>query len=89
MELKDKTKMLKKCIHKKVDELLKKNPNVLFLLVKVTNSYDDSGNITSILYNEILANLYGFVENQITATYLFYLLCEDFEKEFSAKFHNK
>jgi hypothetical protein len=88
-ELKDKTKMLKKCIAKKLDELVKKNQNVLFLFAKITHSYDDSGNIATILYNEILANLNAFVENQVTVTYLFYILCEDFDKEFGAKFHPK
>lgn len=89
VELKDKTKMLKKCVSKKLDELLKKNPNVLFLLVKIANSYDDSGNIATILYSEILSNFHSFVENQVTATFLFYILCEDFEKEFSVKYHPK
>ena len=87
VELKEKTKMLKKCLNKKLQELFNKNPNILFLLVKVINSYDDSVNITNIVYNDILANLYWFVENQTTSTFLFYVLCEDFEKEFSAKFH--
>lgn len=88
-ELKDKTKMLKKCIFKKIDELVKKNPNVIFLLIKITNSYDDSVNIQNIIYNEILANLYSFIENQITITYLFYILCEDYDKELSSKYSNK
>lgn len=89
VELKDKTKMLKKCIAKKIDEMIKKNPNSLFLLVKIVNSYDDSGNISNILYNEILSNFYAFVENQVSVTFLFYILCEDFEKEFSVKFPPK
>lgn len=89
VELKDKTKMLKKCISKKIEEIIRKNPNALFLLVKVVNSYDDSGNIATILYNDILTNFYGFIENQNTVTFLFYVLCEDFEKEFSVKFPPK
>lgn len=89
VELKDKTKMLKKCISKKLEEIIKKNPNSLFLLVKIVNSYDDSGNIANILYNEILSNFYAFVENQVSVTFLFYVLCEDFEKEFSVKFPPK
>lgn len=89
VELKDKTKMLKKCFAKRLDELVKKNGNVLFLFVKIANSYDDSGNIGNILYNDILANFYGFIENQATVTFLFYILCEDFEKEFSVKYHPK
>lgn len=89
VELKDKTKMLKKCISKKIEEIIRKNPNALFLLVKVINSYDDSGNIATILYNDILTNFYGFIENQTTVTFLFYVLCEDFEKEFSVKFPPK
>lgn len=89
VDLKDKTKMLKKCISKKLEEVIKKNPNSLFLLVKIINSYDDSGNIANILYNEILSNYYSFVENQVSVTFLFYILCEDFEKEFSVKFPPK
>lgn len=88
-DLKDKTKMLKKCLAKKFDEVLKKNENVLFLFVKIVNSYDDSGNISSIIYDSILDNFYAFVENQTTATFLFYLLCDNFENEFSVKFHPK
>ena len=89
VDLKDKTKMLKKCISKKMDDIIKKNPNSLFLLVKIVNSYDDSGNINNILFNEILSNFSGFVENQISVSFLFYVLCEDFEKEFSVKFPPK
>lgn len=89
VELKDKTKMLKKCISKKIDELIRKNPNSLFLFVKVINSYDDSCNIGNILYNDIVSNILGFIENQTTVTFLFYILCENFEKEFSVKYHPK
>lgn len=89
VELRDKTKMLKRCIAKKIEELVKRNGNVLFLFVKIANSYDDSGNIGNILYHDILANLFGFIENQATVTFLFYVLCEDFEKEFSVKYHPK
>lgn len=89
VELKDKTKMLKRCIAKKLEGLVKRNGNVLFLLVKIANSYDDSGNIGNILYNDILSNLFGFIENQATVTFLFYVLCEDFEKEFSVKYRPK
>jgi hypothetical protein len=89
VDLKDKTKMLKKCIAKKLEEIIRKNPNSLFLLVKIVNSYDDSGNIANIIYNEILSNFYAFVENQVSVTFLFYVLCDDFEKEFSVKFPPK
>jgi hypothetical protein len=89
VELKDKTKMLKRCIAKKLESLVKRNSNVLFLLVKIANSYDDSGNIGNILYNDIISNFIGFIENQATVTFLFYVLCEDFEKEFSVKYHPK
>lgn len=89
VDLKDKTKMLKKCVAKKLEEIIRKNPNSLFLLVKVVNSYDDSGNINNIIYNEILTNFYSFIENQVSVTFLFYVLCDDFEKEFSVKFPPK
>lgn len=79
--------MLKKCVAKKLEEIMKKNSNALFLLVKIVNSYDDSGNIATIIYNDILSSLYVFIENQLTASFMFYVLCEDFEKEFSVKFH--
>lgn len=89
IELKEKTKLIKKCLAKKLVDLLKLNPNILFLLVKITNSYDDSGNIATIVYNEVIANFNFFVENQQAVTYLFYVLCEDFEKELGSKFHPK